>query len=149
MVRRPQCAQFCPFSHVSWVETLWTEEWKGCLGIPLLFVVQLAGRAGCVGQAPGCPEPPWSQPWPSSSLLATRWDLPLGLCQTVRLWWKQKGVSARILHGLIIHLLTPAGFLLCYYLHAKHLHITEWWNLRSLQIYVGYLLLPLEIHVTC
>lgn len=74
VVRRPQYTKFCPFSHVSWVETLWTEKWKGCLGILLLFTVQLAGRAGCVGQAPGC----------STSRTTMELAIPFSPCNQVR-----------------------------------------------------------------
>lgn len=56
------------------METLWIEKWKGCLRILLLFIVQLAGRAGCVGQAPGC----------STSRTTMELAIPFSPCNQVR-----------------------------------------------------------------
>lgn len=80
--RRPQCTRFCAFSHISQMETLWTEKWKGTLRKPTA-VHRAAGRQSrtcgtvsrlyCKLNHQGVGHP--------LTLPATRWDLSLSLLQ--------------------------------------------------------------------
>lgn len=77
--RRSRCTRLYPFCHVSWVETLWTEKWKGMLRKPTA-VHCAAGRQGRPW-GKQCPERERYEVGRPLTLPATRWELPLSLRQ--------------------------------------------------------------------